>query len=135
MRRKISRKSDCSQAVNTPLNRRAKNSFYVLACAPSRTRTCGLLLRRQTRTRPDDADHSPYVALTWDDNRLTTPDAARAWLTWLPVWLSGESLAPLSRPGPGESPRLTCRAYQCCQLPPAAFGFPATENQGVSQSS
>jgi hypothetical protein len=36
-----------------PLNRMAINSHYLVVRAPSRTRTCGLLLRRQSLYPPE----------------------------------------------------------------------------------
>jgi hypothetical protein len=63
------------------LDTMAKNSLYLRVCAPSRTRTCGLLLRRQTPNQARQRPPSPDIALTWHDSRLTTPDAAHTLLT------------------------------------------------------
>ena len=68
----------------------------LLNCAPSRTRTCGLLLRRHS---PNVAWHRPVwpdVGSTSSESGWMWPDVALCLWSLAPVWLPGISLAALT---------------------------------------
>jgi hypothetical protein len=58
-------------------NHYRKSTFTRPNCAPSRTRTCDLLLRRQKKTVATERLTWPDVAFTCNDIRLTLPDDAQ----------------------------------------------------------
>src|SRR6266699_5605279 len=71
-------------------------------CAPSRTRTCGLLLRRQNQTAAGRCSLWPDVPITWDDISLKPLEGAYCLRSLAPI------LAP--RPWPASTGTVSNRS-------------------------